>query len=260
MKVLLYAVLPILAFTMSCKKDKEVEGSFGKVTMQFDHVWGNTDGSSATPQEFVYNKDFIHDATKETISFSKVKYYVSNVKLKNTSGEWVSEPNSYHLIEAADGVMPSFTVDSVPVADYLELQYFIGVDSLKNVSGAQTGDLSTANNMFWSWNSGYIFFKIEGKSSAVPAPNGPDFLYHVGGFTASDGKCAIQSVSSDFSGQLVSVTKDSNSDVHFNVNIAEVWGGSYKLADRYKVHMPGAKAVEIATNFKKAFHVHHIHN
>lgn len=260
MKKILYVVLPVMALATSCKKDKieSIELNLGSVTLQFEHVWGKTDGGHETPQEFKYNHDYTHDATGEVVSISKVKYYVSNVKLKKTDGKWVSEPDSYHLIEAIDGVIPSFTIDSLPVADYTELQFYIGVDSAKNVSGVQSGDLSTANNMFWSWNSGYIFVKIEGESTSVPAPDGPDFIYHVGGFSGA--KSAIQTVNSDFSGQLVSVAKNANSDVHFNVNLAEVWGGTYKLEDMYKVHMPGDMAVEISKNFKEAFHVHHIHN
>ena len=35
--------------------------------------------------------------------------------------------------------------------------------------------------MFWTWNSGYIFLKLDGKSPASSAP-GHIFEYHIGGY------------------------------------------------------------------------------
>src|SRR5690606_2936849 len=56
-----------------------------------------------------------------------------------------------------------------------------GVDSLRNVSGAQTGALDPVHGMFWDWNTGYIMAKFEGNAPASPS-NGK-LLYHVGGFS-----------------------------------------------------------------------------
>ncbi len=70
----------------------------------------------------------------------------------------------------------------------------IGVDSLKSISDVaqRTGVLDPASygtdNMYWSWNAGYIFFKLEnlfgnstpqGKST-TPTKNLNQF--HIGGF------------------------------------------------------------------------------
>ena len=55
----------------------------------------------------------------------------------------------------------------LPEGDYTELQFLLGVDSLHNVSGAQTDDLDPAKDMFWTWNSGYVMAKMEGNSPAV---------------------------------------------------------------------------------------------
>jgi hypothetical protein len=34
------------------------------------------------------------------------------------------------------------------------IKFLLGVDSLKNVSGIQTGALDPAKGMFWTWNTG----------------------------------------------------------------------------------------------------------
>ena len=36
-------------------------------------------------------------------------------------------------------------------------------------------------DMYWTWNSGYIFFKMEGTSPAATGM-GNSFMYHIGGF------------------------------------------------------------------------------
>ena len=52
----------------------------------------------------------------------------------------------------------------MPAGNYNSLSFLLGVDSMHNVSGAQTGALDPANDMFWTWNSGYVMAKMEGAS------------------------------------------------------------------------------------------------
>lgn len=65
---------------------------------------------------------------------------------------------------------------------YDSITFLIGVDSLHNVSGAQTGALDPVNDMFWTWNSGYVMAKLEGNSSSSPQMN-QKFEYHIGGYS-----------------------------------------------------------------------------
>ena len=37
----------------------------------------------------------------------------------------------------------------------------LGVDSLRNVTGVQTGALDPAMDMYWTWNTGYVMAKLE---------------------------------------------------------------------------------------------------
>ena len=81
---------------------------------------------------------------------------ISNFKLKKSDGTWWIHPESYFLVDLSNDLSTTLDLGSVPSGEYTELSYTIGVDSLRNVSGAQSGALSTTNNMFWSWNTGYI--------------------------------------------------------------------------------------------------------
>ena len=55
------------------------------------------------------------------------------------------------------------------------------IDSVTNVSGALGGDLDPTKGMYWTWQSGYINFKLEGKSNLCPTRKN-EFHFHLGGY------------------------------------------------------------------------------
>ncbi len=57
------------------------------------------------------------------------------------------------------------------------------MDSARNCSGIQSGALDPVNGMFWTWNTGYIFFKLEGRAAASHS-TGNTIEYHIGGYKA----------------------------------------------------------------------------
>ena len=74
----------------------------------------------------------------------------------------------YFLIDESDADTHE-PVLSVPEGEYKTLSFILGVDSLRNTMDVsqRTGVLDVsgaATDMYWSWNSGYIFFKMEGTS------------------------------------------------------------------------------------------------
>jgi hypothetical protein len=80
------------------------------------------------------------------------------------------------------GGKKKFRISGLPAGNYNRIQFLLGVDSLRNVSGAQTGDLDPVNDMFWDWNTGYIYFKMEGEFKTVQQPAGDAYAIHIGGF------------------------------------------------------------------------------
>ena len=73
----------------------------------------------------------------------------------------------------------------LPAGQYNKISFLLGVDSLKNVSGIQTGALDPLKDMFWTWKSGYVMAKLEGRSSASTLPHHM-FEYHIGGFSGAN--------------------------------------------------------------------------
>lgn len=108
---------------------------------------------------------------------SALRFYVSELKIYYGGSIW-NAPQKHLLMDMEDP--SSFNIDGLPPhAD--SISFFFGIDSLTNVSGILDGALDPINGMYWSWNSGYINFKLEGKGSrSINKDKG--FEFHLGGY------------------------------------------------------------------------------
>lgn len=111
---------------------------------------------------------------------SKFKYYLGHFCLKNSEGKDFRS-NDYFLVDEENPESKHILLRDVPDLEYDAIEFNVGVDSIDNCSGAQSGALDPVNAMFWAWNTGYIFLKLEGNSSYSNAP-GHLFEYHIGGY------------------------------------------------------------------------------
>jgi hypothetical protein len=190
MKCFVYLSLLLL---FSCKKDKNPASpdppapsptnDKGNVTVNITNVAGNAVLKISKDSAYTGATPKYINAHGDTFSVSMFRYYVSNIKLKKSDGSYYTETESYHLVDAKDSANTcKLTLLNVPVGTYISAELMIGVDSARNCSGAQTGDLDPAKDMFWSWNQGYIFMKFEGYSSSVAPANAHNVEYHIGGF------------------------------------------------------------------------------
>ena len=153
----------------------------------------------------------------QDFTISKFKFYISNVRFENTNGT-TTAPSTSFLIDQEDSLSLSTNLISIPSGFYSSVEFILGVDSIHNVSGAQTGALDVVNAMFWTWNSGYIFMKLEGNSSFSNSP-GHFFEYHIGGF--KEPYNAIRKIKLTFD-QPVEISKHNLTDILINVNVLEI--------------------------------------
>ncbi len=250
MKKIQLAALALFAFGIlfitSCNDDTTPIGS-GTVNLEFENVF-NGDAFTLGNKYTIANGDEIQP--------SKLLYYISNISLSNADGSSTYEvPNSYYLLNAADAASLAITLADIPNGDYTKVIFSVGVDSTRNVSGAQEGALDPANGMFWSWNMGYIFLKLEGT-----VQDSIDFRYHIGGFkqTANNVKIITANVPSGSSIKVL----DSESTAHFMVDFAEFFKSPVDLdvAATPEVMAPNANSVIVANNYADMFMIHHVHN
>ena len=245
------AALVVAALSVSsCKKDEDTTptSTTGTVEINMAHRWGNS------TTNFLLNMELVHPMTSDTMTFTTFKYYVSNIKFKKADGTWYVHPESYFLVDLSTSGSEILSIPNVPVGEYTDMEYTMGVDSLRNVSGAQTGALAVANNMFWSWNSGYIMVKAEGTS---PNSGSGSFAFHLGGFMGANNVVTTNSV--NFTGNSLTITGGKTSEVHMIVNPAKLWHSSASLATTSSLMMPGATAKTMATDFYSGITFDHLH-
>lgn len=119
-------------------------------------------------------------ADGSSLTVSMLKCYLGNFEFwKN--GALIFVEKSYHLLNLEDESSLRLVFDFPQQTGFDSLSFNLGVDSLTTASGAMGGDLDPTQGMFWTWQSGYINFKLEGHSSKCPARNG-NFEFHLGGY------------------------------------------------------------------------------
>lgn len=201
---------------------------------------------------------FYSNPFSEAYSVTKFKYYISNIALAFPDGIF-KEIDSYHLVNAADPSSLSFVFTASPNT-YQSLLFTIGVDSIKNVSGAQTGPLDPLNDMFWTWNSGYVMVKIEGRSPQSMVVNNK-VEYHIGGFSGTHN--VLKKLRLDFPTSLtLDIREGKTSEIIIEADLDKCWLQSYdlKISENPVCTTPGELAKKIAGNYSKMFTIKSIIN
>lgn len=245
-----WAVTALILFAVTaCKKDNisSSSSSTDKVTLKIEHTWQDS-------LQFALNTNLVNPLTSDTLNFVTFKYYVSNIRLKKNDGSWWTQPNSYFLLDLSNGTVPSIDLSGVPYGEYTDIEYVLGVDSTRNVSGAQDGALAPSLGMFWSWNSGYIMLKAEGTS-----PNAAmgSFTFHLGGFSGTTN--VVTKRSHHFGTNSLSVAGSGNCEIILSAALEKLWATVGSVANNSMIHMPGTGAKSMADDFYSSFAFKQIH-
>lgn len=137
--------------------------------------------------KFIYHqRDLIMDSlyvgnNQESIQFETLKFYISNLRFNLNNGKTFIDKNSFHLIDMEDRNSLHVSVPDSLNDSIRNISFNLGIDSTTNVSGALGGDLDPTKGMYWTWQNGYINFKLEGKSTLCKTRNN-EFQFHIGGY------------------------------------------------------------------------------
>lgn len=197
------------------------------------------------------------NANGQAYTVSKLKYYISNVYVTNIDKS-SAEGESYHLIDEGNAVSKSFSF-AANVEQYSHLNFTIGVDSLRNVSGAQTGALDPLNDMFWTWNSGYIMAKLEGNSPASTQVNNK-LQYHIGGFSGADNAVKKISFTLPITAQMLNVSPNKTSEIFIDADIDKWFSNNVNFTTEAAIMTPGPLSNKIANNYMNMFTVTQVVN
>ena len=117
------------------------------------------------------------ESNGDWIEFEDCRFYISHLVTYSSGKLWKDEEKA-HLIDLEENASILLTPLSVKIDS---ISFMIGIDSTTNVSGILDGDLDPINGMYWAWNSGYINFKLQGKSSKSSNAD-KSFEFHLGGY------------------------------------------------------------------------------
>lgn len=197
----------------------------------------------------------------QSFRVSKFQFYIHGIALINTdSGRvFTISADKYFLVDCKDSASARIQIAVLPYK-YNRIAFIVGVDSARNVSGAQTGALDPALGMFWSWNSGYVMAKMEGTSPSSQQA-GNRFEYHIGGFKEPDNVIKPVTLLFPF-GESIDLQPGKTTEMTI---AADVYDWFYNPHDiRLNVvpfiHSPGPLAKQVSENYSKMFTVTEIVN
>lgn len=259
-KNLLFAFITISTITACEKTDEIGPNDKGTLSIEFDNRVGL--------DELKLNGTKAKTPAGEEYTISTLNYFISNIKLTNSTGVEVSFPDKYFLVRESDAASQTISLLDIPAGNYINVTYTLGVDSLMSIAdvGARKGVLDPASygddNMYWSWNMGYIFFKIEGNSSIVTQNPENKFEYHIGGFGGKDAVTPnnIKEISIPLNTNAT-VRQNTESTIHILFDVNKVFEGNktITLAEFPSIHNPKV-GLDISKNYVNGFSLDHVHN
>ncbi len=242
-KNLNYFLFLLASFALFSSCQKSIEAKTGMVRFTFRNMVNTSpmDLNAAT-----YINPF-----GETYTISRFKYYVSNIRLTGTSTTAI-ENESYHLVDESIPGSLSFSFET-DENTFSGISFLLGVDSIRNVSGAQTGALDPLNDMFWTWNSGYIMAKMEG-TSPLSNQAGKKIEYHIGGFSGVNN--TLKTINLAFpAGKTLVINEGKTSNISLEADFNKWWQtpNDIKIVNLPVCTTPGALAKQVADNYSKMF-------
>jgi hypothetical protein len=267
MKLFHFSLLTLLCTAAisvtSCKKDEDTAVP-GNVEIYLENFAGT--------DPLTFNKPYA-TAGNDTVSFTKFDYFLSNFILVNSKGEEyiVPKDSCYFLCKQDDAASRKLVLKNIPAGDYAQVKFTVGIDSLKSVSSIaeRTGVLdpaAAASGMYWTWNSGYIFMKIEGTSPQAPLnsfTNERTVQYHTGGFGGLNSPTlnSIRQISVSSSTTKAKVSDKKTPEFHIYVDILEAFKNPTPVSVAAEpVSHGGPFTATIVNNSMDAFKLDHIHN
>ena len=201
----------------------------------FEHY---ANGKMITLNDSIYTNKF-----GESYSVSKLKYYVSNIHL--ITGKTTKSKPSVYLINAAAPYHEIML--AMPSDDVIGVEFLLGVDSALNCSGAQEGALDPLNDMFWTWNNGYVMFKLEGKSASSNAVDNR-IEQHVGGY-----KGEYRTMRKVYIPVKRAPSVSFLRQITIRMDLDKYWSEKNKISVSPVITLPGATAAAAADNFPGMF-------
>jgi hypothetical protein len=247
-KINQWVFMPFLFILILGKSNVFAQGEMATAKITFKNVVKDT-------PVVLYNVNYTNPFG-EKYTINKFRYYISKISLKQ-EGKNSGMNSTIYLIDEGKAASKSISFQ-VPAGNYSSLNFQIGVDSIYNVSGAQTGPLDPTKDMFWTWNTGYVMAKLEGISPASKIVNGK-YEFHIGGFSGKNN--VLKTVNLPFpQNELVQFAPGKTTEILITADV-EAWFQNphdMKIANKPAINSPGNFAVAMSENYADMFTIEKI--
>ncbi|HRO43882.1 MAG TPA: hypothetical protein PL009_13680 [Flavipsychrobacter sp.] len=184
--------------------------------------------------------DTVYLMQNDEIMVEELKFYISNIALQHKGKVVWQETNSYHLLDVNKPGSLQFTLTKPTDIKFDEVLFSLGIDSITSEAGVLDGDLDPTKGMYWTWQSGYIHVKLEGKSKHCPARKNR-FQFHLGGFRGETN-----------SFQNVSLKTGNSNRIVIELPVDNFLEG-IELSKQYEIMIPGKQAVALSKRLASLF-------
>lgn len=178
----------------------------------------------------------------DSVAIETLRFYVSDICFMKEKQAVACAEEKAFLIEMDDPASCEIRTRINADLVYDQISFNIGIDSTANTAGALGGALDPTNGMYWTWQSGYIFIKLEGHTPVCTARN-HFFQYHIGGY---------QYPYNSLQHKVFSLGPQHK--ITFLLGIDKLWNSIYPT-ELYEVMSPGTKAMDIAQKFGDAIYL-----
>jgi hypothetical protein len=189
-----------------------------------------------------FNTTYFKLSGGDSIQFETLKFYISSLEFFYDDKLVWKEENSFHLIDATDVKTKTVTLKSTTASPFNKIKFNIGIDSITNYGGAMGGDLDPTKGMYWTWQNGYINFKLEGKSNLCKTQKN-EFQFHLGGYQYPYN--TLQSV-------VLMLKSKNNMDV--NIDLEKLFT-EIDLASQNQIMSPSIEAVLLSKKVSVCFNI-----
>lgn len=238
-------------FILSCDPTEPVpipEANNGQIHLSMRAKWNN---------EPYNNAAIVVDENENRIRIENFMSYISSISLLKPDGSTILLKD-YYLADFSNSISFDFTV---PKGDYSGISFLLGVPAAVNTDtdpaqypNSHPLSVPGSQGMFWNWNTGYIFTKLDGRADTT-GTEGTELLFPISYHTGDDFYSRHVNFE-DYNFILgASETKNITLTLALDKIFFPVNGNDIIIEDESSSHSPGPLALKFVGNFAHAFSI-----
>ncbi|WP_396148742.1 MbnP family protein [Flavobacterium sp.] len=248
----------------ACSSDDDtaenLDGTFGDVELFFDN--------GVNGDALILGNSYTN-SNGETLTINRFNYIVSNfILVKEDGTEYTYPKNDSYFVISEETDKVTVVLENIPAGDYKQIKFGIGVDQQRYLEGetAQQDfwNHASANNMVWTWSTGYRFINFEGTFTSSHNADPLNFQIHQGSNSSTD-NYRVVTLNLPTNAR---VRQNEMPNIHFIADANEIIDGTTKIVLHDNLNPAGTNAsimggpnlITVAGNTLNMFTVDHVHN